>query len=80
MLLNLYIKGYTHVNFSVYTYRAELTIYAHEQKDLEVAETIIRSQLADGDSIQYDDLSNTDGPLFTIQWRSNFIETEDEQI
>lgn len=78
ILLSLYVKGYTHVNLCLYSYDIELTIFAHEQEDLLVAEIIIRNQLADGDSIKYDDISDSEGPLFTLRWRGNFIETQDE--
>ena len=78
MLLGLYVKGYTHAQLQLYKYYADLEVFAHEQKDLDVADMIIRNQLGDGDTIEYLDLSDTEGPLFILRWRGNFIETEDE--
>lgn len=78
MLLNLYIKGYTHVTFNIYRHSIELTAYADDPNDLTVAEIIIRNQMADGDTISYDSLQNEDGPFTTLRWRGNLIEIEEE--
>lgn len=78
MLLNLYIKGYTHVSLAVYTFKIQLTVYIHQPEDLTVAETIIRDQMADGDTIEYQGAENFDGAFSTLRWCGNLIETEDE--
>lgn len=78
MLLNLYIKGYTHVTLAVYLGTIELTVFAPKQNDLSVAEMIIRDLMGDGDSIECKELKNDDGPFATIQWIGHLIETEIE--
>lgn len=77
MLLNLYIKGYTHVTLAVYTLKIQLTVYIHQPEDLTVAEIIIRDQMADGDTIEYQGAENFDGVFSTLRWCGNLIETED---
>lgn len=78
MLLNLYIKGYTHVTLAVYLCIIELTVFAPKQNDLSVAEMIIRDLMGDGDTIACNELKNDDGPFVTIQWIGHLIETEIE--
>lgn len=78
MLLNLYIKGYTHVTLAVYSFKIELTVYIHHPEDLTVAEIIIRDQMADGDTIEYQGAENYDGDFSILRWSGNLIETEDE--
>lgn len=78
MLLNLYIKGYTHVTIAAYTFKIELTVYIHQPEDLTVAEIIIRDQMADGDTIDYQGAENYDGEFSILRWCGNLIETEDE--
>lgn len=78
MLLNLYIKGYTHVTLAVYTFKIELTVYIHQPEDFTVADMIIRDQMADGDTIDYQGAENYDGEFSILRWRGNLIETEDE--
>lgn len=79
ILLNLYIQGFTHVNLDVYTHVIELTAYAFDPIAITTAENIIRNQMADGDTIQYQELENQDGPFTTIQWRGHLLETEDRE-
>lgn len=76
MLLNLYIQGCTHATLSVYTHEIELTAYAHDPISITTWENIIRKQMADGDTIQNQELENQDGPFTTIQWRGHLLETE----
>ena len=78
MLLNLYIKGYTHVTLAVYTFKIELTVYIHQPEDLAVAEIIIRDQMADGDTIEYQGAENYDGVFSIFRWCGNLIETKYE--
>lgn len=78
MLLNLYIKGYTHATLNVYLGSIELTVIIHLQKDLSVAEMIIRDLMADGDTLVCDELQNDDGPFTKFQWIGNLIETDKE--
>lgn len=78
MLLNLYIKGYTHVTLAVYTFKIELTVYLHQPVDLTVAEIIIRDQMADGDTIEYQGAENYDGEFSILRWCGNLNETEDK--
>ena len=78
MLLNLYIKGYTHVTLAVYTFKIELTVYILHPEDSTVAEIIIRDQMADGDTFEYRGAENYDGDFSVLQWCGNLIETEDE--
>lgn len=78
MLLNLYIKGYTHAQLTIYRSTIQLIVFAPEPVDLTVAEIIIRDQMAGGDTIQYTNLENSDGPFKTLQWCGHLIETEDE--
>ena len=78
MLLNLYIKGYTHVTLNLYRHYIELTVFDSESNDLTIAEIIIRNQMADGDTIEFQELENEDGTFHFFRWRGNFIETEDE--
>ena len=78
MLLNLYIKGYIHVTLAVYTFKIELTVYLHHPEDLTVAEIIIRDQMADGDTIEYQGAENYDGDFSILRWCGNLIETDEE--
>ena len=78
MLLNLYIKGYTHATLSVYLCTIELTAFAPKQNDLDEAEMIIRDLMADGDTLAIDELQNDNGPFATIQWKGHLIETDIE--
>lgn len=78
MLLNLYIKGYTHATLYVYRHYVELTVFANDPNDLTVAEIIMRNQMADGDTIEYKELENEDETFYFFRWLGNFIETEDE--
>lgn len=78
MLLNLYIKGYTHVTLGVYTYKIELTVFVYHPEDLTVAEMIIRNQMDDGDTINFEGSENYDGDFSILHWTGNLIETEDE--
>lgn len=78
MLLNLYIKGYTHTILDVYLSTIELTVFAPKQNDLSVAEMIIRDQMADGDTLAINELQNDDGPFVTIQWIGRLNETDIE--
>lgn len=79
MLLNLYIQGFTHVNLHIYTHEIELIAYAYDPIAITTAENIIRNQMADGDTIGYQELENQDGPFSTIQWRGHLLETEDRE-
>ncbi len=78
MLLNLYIKGYTHVTLAVYTFRIELTVYVHQPEDLMVAEMIICNLMDEGDTIDYQGAENYDGEFSILRWNGNLIETEEE--
>lgn len=78
MLLNLFIKGYTHVNLAVYSADIELTVYGDNLGDLEVADTIIRNQMADGDTIKNDVIQGEEREFATLQWRGHLNETEFE--
>ena len=78
MLLNLYIKGYTHATLSVFLCTIELTAFAPKQNDLYEAEMIIRDQMADGDTLAINELQNDNGPFATIQWIGHLIETDIE--
>ena len=79
ILLNLYIQGFTHVNLDVYTHGIELTAYAYDPIAITTAENIIRNQMADGDTIENQELENQNGPFTTIQWRGHLLETEDRE-
>ena len=79
MLLNLYIQGCTHATLSVYTNEIELTAYAHDPIAITTWENIIRNQMVDGDTIEYQELESQDGPFTTIQWRGCLLETEDRE-
>ena len=78
MLQHLYIKGYTHVNFSVYLHSVELVVYAPIKADLKKAELLIRILLEDGDYLDYEVFDDTDRPFVSLTWRGFLIETEDE--
>ena len=78
MLLNLYIKGYTHAQLSIYRHTIELIVFATVRVDLSDAEMIVRHFMADGDTIGIDNIDGSDGPFSTLQWRGHLIETEDE--
>lgn len=78
MLLNLYIKGYTHATLAVYNTAIELIVYGDQPEDLTVAEIIIRDLMADGDTLAFEELENNDGPFAYYQWHGHLIETEDE--
>lgn len=78
ILLNLYIKGYTHATLALYLGCIELTVYGEDINDLTMAEIIIRDQMADGDTIEFQNLENEDGPFSYYKWRGHLIETEYE--
>lgn len=78
MLLNLYIKGYTHITLAVYTADIELTVYGDNLGDLEVADTIIRSQMAYGDTIKCDEIQGEEKVFVTLQWKGHLNEIEYE--
>ena len=78
MLLNLYIKGYTHAQLSIYRHTIELIVFAPVRVDLSDAEMIVRHFMEDGDTIGIDNIDGSDGPFSTLQWRGHLIETEDE--
>lgn len=78
MLLNLYIKGYTHATLAVYHDCIEIVVYGEDINALTMAEIIIRDQMADGDTIEYNELENEDGPFAYYKWRGHLIETENE--
>ena len=78
MLLNLYIKGYTHAQLDIYRSTIEIIVFILEPVDLAVAEMIIRDLMTDGDTIEINLIEGTDGPFQTIQWRGHLIETEEE--
>lgn len=76
MLLNLYIKGYTHVTLHVYKFNIELTVYASTTKELKEAETIIRNSWGDGDEFEYKVFDESEELFASLTWNSDFIETE----
>lgn len=78
MLLNLYIKGYTHITLTVYSYNIELTVYGDNMGDLEVADTIIRNQMADGDTIKCDEIQGEVKVFVTLQWNGYLNEIDYE--
>lgn len=78
MLLNLYIKGYTHVTLAIYRHAIELIVYADNMGDLEVADTIIRNQMADGDTIKCDAIQGEEKEFVTLQWQGHLNEIEYE--
>ena len=78
MLLNLYIKSYTHVTLHVYTYYIELTVYAPTKTDLEIAELILRNSWGDGDGLEYQEFTDSEHPYVTLQWKGMLLETENE--
>lgn len=78
MLLNLYIKGYTHITLAVYTADIELTVYGDNMEDLEVADTIIRNQMADGDTIKCNEIQGEKKEFVTLQWQGHLNEIEYE--
>lgn len=79
MLLNLYIQGCTHATLSVYTHEVELIVYSRDPISMTTWENIIRNQMADGDSMEYQELENEDGPFTTIKWCGHLLETEDRE-
>jgi len=78
MLLNLYIKGYPHAQLNIYRCTIEIIVFVLDPVDLTTAEMIIRDLMADGDTIEINNIEGTDGPFQTIQWRGHLIETEEE--
>ena len=78
MLLNLYIKGYTHAQLNIYLCSIELIVYAPNKDYLNVAEIIIRNQCADGDTIEYHGPEEYEGNFATLHWKGHLIETEKE--
>lgn len=78
MLLNLYIKGYTHITLAVYTADIELTVYGDNMGDLEIADTIIRDLMADGDTIKCNEIQGEEKVFITLQWQGHLNETEYE--
>lgn len=78
MFLNLYIKGFTHSQLNIYRSTIEIIVFILDPVDLTIAEMIIRDLMADGDTIEINNIEGTDGPFQTIQWRGHLIETEEE--
>lgn len=78
ILLNLYVKGYMHATLAVYHDCIEIIVYSTEQNGLTVAEMIIRDLMVDGDTIEYNELENEDGPFAYYRWRGHLNETENE--
>ncbi len=78
MILNLYIKGYTHAQLNIYRSTIEIIVFAPEPVDLTDAEIIIRDLMADGDTIEINNIEGSAGPFQTLQWRGHLIETEEE--
>lgn len=78
MLLNLYIKGYTNAELSISRRRIELDVYNLGTEDLTTAEMIIRDQMADGDSIQINNIEDPKGPFQILEWRGHLNETDEE--
>lgn len=78
MLLNLYIKGYTHAQLSIYRHSIEIIVFAPVPVDLMDAEMIVRDLMADGDTIEIDNIDGKDGPFQTLQWCGHLIETDNE--
>ena len=78
MLLNLYIKGYTNVELGISRRRIELNVYNLGTEDLTAAEMIIRDQMADGDSIEINNIEDSKGPYQILEWCGHLIETENE--
>jgi hypothetical protein len=76
MFLNLYIKGYTHAELNIYRNTIEIIVFILDPVDLTTAEMIIRDLMADGDTIEINNIEGSDGPFQTIQWRGHLIETE----
>ena len=78
MLLNLYIKGYTHAQLTIYRHTIEIIVFDPVPVDLTDADIIIRDLMADGDTIEIDNIDGSDGPFQILQWRGHLIETENE--
>lgn len=78
MLLNLYIKGYAHAQLNIYRSTIEIIVFAPAPVDLTVAEMIVRDLMADGDTIEINNIEGSDGPFQTLQWCGHLIETDYE--
>ena len=78
MFLNLYIKGYTHATLAIYHDCIEIVVYSREQNGLTAAEMIIRDLWADGDTLEYNELENEDGPFAYYKWKGHLNEIEYE--